>query len=227
MTKRVLMILTNGTTLGDTGRENGAYLPEVAHPLAVFRARDYAVDFASPLGGAVHLYGGSPEDPDVRALLDDAETLARIQASLAPRQIDDARYDAIFYVGGHATMWDFPDAADIAAIAARVYERGGVVSAVCHGPAGLVNIRLSTGAFLVGGQTVTSFTNEEEDAVGLRGVLPFLLESRLVERGASFSKAADFERHVVVSGRLVTGQNPASATGVAEEVVKLLDAVPA
>ena len=101
-----------------------------------------------------------------------------------------------------------------------VYERGGVVAAVCHGPAALVNVRLSDGASLVAGNEVSSFTDEEEAAVKLEKVVPFALESRLREHGARFVEAPNFERKVAVSGRLVTGQNPASATGVAEAVVR-------
>lgn len=116
----------------------------------------------------------------------------------------------------------FPDNAELARIATAIYEQGGVVGAVCHGPAGLVNIKLSNGQYLVADKTVSSFTNEEEAAVGLTEVVPFLLESKLIERGATVDKAPNFQAKVVVSDRLVTGQNPASAMGVAERMVELL-----
>ena len=105
---------------------------------------------------------------------------------------------------------------------ATIYEQGGVVGAVCHGLAGLVNVKLSNGAYLVANKTVAAFTNEEEEAVGLTKAMPFLLESKLIERGAKHSEARNFQAHVVVSDRLVTGQNPASALGVAEDIVQLL-----
>jgi len=126
---------------------------------------------------------------------------------MRPDQVDPGQYLAIHYAGGHGTMWDFPDNEALAKIAATIYEKGGVVGAVCHGPAGLVNIMLSNGKPLVDGQQVTSFTNEEEEAVEMTNVVPFLLESRLKSRGALFSKADLFSRYVVVSDRLVTGQN--------------------
>jgi putative intracellular protease/amidase len=129
---------------------------------------------------------------------------------------------AIFYAGGHGTMWDFPDNAQLASIAASIYERGGVVAAVCHGPSGLVNIRLSDGKYLVDGKEVSGFTNEEEKAMGLTDIVPFLLEDKLKSRGAKYSKAAAFQKHVVVSDRLVTGQNPQSASGVGDGIAKLL-----
>jgi putative intracellular protease/amidase len=119
-------------------------------------------------------------------------------------------------------MWDFPENLDLARIAANLYEQGGVVGAVCHGPAGLVNIQLSNNDYLVTGKAVSTFTNEEEAAVGLAETVPFLLESKLAERGAIVEKAPNFQAKVIVSDRLVTGQNPASAAGVAEAIVALL-----
>ena len=119
-------------------------------------------------------------------------------------------------------MWDFADNERLAKVAADIYEAGGVIGAVCHGPSALVNIKLSNGSYLVDGKTVASFTNEEEKAVGLADVVPFLLASKLTERGAKHSKAPNFEAHVQVSERLVTGQNPASAEGVGRALAVLL-----
>ena len=133
-------------------------------------------------------------------------------------------YDAVFFAGGHGTMWDFPDDATLSRVAAEIYEAGGVVGAVCHGPAGLVNLRRSNGEYLVDGKTVSAFTNAEEVAVGLTDVVPFLLETRLAERGATVITAPNFAAHHEVSERLVTGQNPASAAGVAERMVTLIRA---
>jgi putative intracellular protease/amidase len=119
-------------------------------------------------------------------------------------------------------MWDFPDDAGLARLAASIYERGGTVAAVCHGPAGLVNVKLSTGRYLVEGKQVSAFTNEEESAVGLTGVVPFLLADKLTERGAHHQGAPAWQPKVVTDGRLITGQNPASAQGVAEALVRAL-----
>jgi putative intracellular protease/amidase len=119
-------------------------------------------------------------------------------------------------------MWDFPDNKDLAGIARTVYERGGVVSAVCHGPAALVGLTLSDGSYIVAGKRVAAFTDEEETAVGLADVVPFFLARRLTEQGALHTAADNFTAHVVTDGRLVTGQNPASARGVAAAVVDVL-----
>lgn len=119
-------------------------------------------------------------------------------------------------------MWDFPDDPDLARIARSVHERGGVVAAVCHGPAALVNLTLTDGSRLVAGKRVAGFTNSEEASVGLTDEVPFLLADKLTEAGAQHVPAPDFTEHAVVDGRLVTGQNPQSARAVADAVVKLL-----
>jgi putative intracellular protease/amidase len=150
--------------------------------------------------------------------------MTRLHQSKAVADVDGEAYQAIFFADGHGTMWDFADDPAIPALTAGIYERGGVVGAVCHGPAALVNVRLSSGAYLVSGRDVSAFTNEEERAAGLAEVVPFLLESKLIERGARMRAAPNWQAMVVTSERLVSGQNPASATGVAEAMVALLAA---
>jgi putative intracellular protease/amidase len=217
---RILLALTSHEKLGDTGRTTGFYVPEAAHPFHIFTSSGYEVDFVSVQGGDPPRDGVKPDDAEVATFL--REQGARLAGTLAPGQLDAAAYSAIFYVGGHGTMWDFPESEDLASLAAAIYDHGGVVGAVCHGPAGLVNLRLGTGAYLVDGKRLTSFTNDEETAVGLIDTVPFALESKLVERGAQFIKAANFAENAVADGRLVTGQNPASAAKTAELVVQVL-----
>ncbi|MEV0601772.1 type 1 glutamine amidotransferase domain-containing protein [Streptomyces sp. NPDC050315] len=215
-TKKVLFALTSHGDLGGTGRSTGFYVPEVAHPAAVFRAAGRDIDFVSVEGGAPPQDGVKPDDKVVTDFLADPANKAALASTRTAAEVNAQDYDIIYYAGGHGTMWDFPEASGLAALAAAIYERGGVVAAVCHGPAGLLNIKLSDGSYLVDGKQVASFTNEEEAAVGLSEVVPFLLESKLVERGAKHTKTADFAEHAVADQRLVTGQNPASAVKVAE-----------
>ena len=222
--KRVLFALTSHDKKGITsGEPTGAYLPEIAHPHAVFVAAGYAVDLASTRGGAVPLDGVDRSDAVSAAFLDNPETAQKLRESAASTSVDPARYAAIFFAGGHGAMWDFPDAQAFSDAARSIYEAGGVVGAVCHGPAGLVNVRLSNGGYLVAGKVVSAFTNDEERAVKLDALVPFLLETRLRERGARFEGAPNWQEKVVVSERLVTGQNPASAAGVAKAMLTVLD----
>lgn len=226
MTQRILIAATSHRTKGSTGEPTGAYLPEIAHPYEVFKKAGFEIEVASVQGGEVPLDGVDRKDPVNAAFLDDTRAMAMIQKSIPSRDVDPSRYAAIFFAGGHGTMWDFPDDPGFQAVAARLYEAGGVVSAVCHGPAALVNVKLRDGSYLVAGKSVSAFTNEEERAVKLAEVVPFLLETRLVERGAKHIPAPMWKKQVVTSERLVTGQNPASAAGVAEAVVSLLKSLP-
>jgi putative intracellular protease/amidase len=217
MKKRILIATTSHNQKGNTGKPTGAYLPEIAHPYEVFAEAGYAVEFASVKGGAIPLDGVEGADAASTDFLRAHEQ--ELNTSLAADHVDAKRYDAIFFAGGHGTMWDFPDSAAFASAAAAIYERGGTVSAVCHGPAALLNIKLSSGQYLVAGKKVSAFTNEEERAAGLDKVVPFLLADKLTERGATHESAPLWQKKVVTSERLVTGQNPASAAGVAEAVV--------
>lgn len=218
----VLLALTSHDRLGDTGEPTGFYVPEAAHPWRLFTDAGFEVDLVSPAGGTAPQDGADDTDPVQRDFLADPRMSAQLAATPRPADLDATRYDAIFYVGGHGVMWDFPGDTALAGIAADVYRRGGVVAAVCHGPAGLLDVVLADGRHLVEGREVASFTNGEEAAAGKTDVVPFLLQTALEERGAKHSCAADFSAHVVVDGRLITGQNPASAVGVAEAVIDAL-----
>jgi putative intracellular protease/amidase len=221
-TKRALIVLTSHDQLGATGKKTGAYLSEISHVYWTLADAGIAVDFVSPAGGQVPLDGVDREDGDNARFLDSADVMVRVAKSLKPSEVEPARYAAIYYAGGHGTMWDLPDDAGLQKIAAAIYEAGGIVAAVCHGPAGLVNIQLSDGAYLVANKQVAAFTNDEERAVGLTEVVPFLLAEKLVERGATHVPAPNFAANVVTSERLITGQNPASARGVGQAIVASL-----
>lgn len=220
--RRALIVLTSHGELGDTGRATGFYLPEAAHPWQVFTGVGMQVDLVSVRGGKPPVDGEDLSDPVQKEFLDDPEMTGKLEHTLKPGQIDPADYDVVLYAGGHGVMWDFPGNSELAALARQVYEAGGIVAAVCHGPAGLVDLTLSDGSYLVAGKRVAAFTDAEEAAVGLTEVVPFLLASTLVERGAEHVPAPNFQVQVVTDGRLVTGQNPASATGTAEAVVAVL-----
>jgi putative intracellular protease/amidase len=218
----ILLALTSHDDLGGV-RPTGFYVPEAAHSWRIFRSAGFDVDLVSVAGGRPPVDGlDDGDDTQVQFL----EAMAG-QLAATPRStdVDAVGYDAILYVGGHGTMWDFPDDAGLARLGRDIYEAGGVVAAVCHGPAALVNLTLSDGSHLVDDREVSAFTNAEEEAVGLTDAMPFLLQTALEERGAKHLGAENFTSQVSSAQRLVTGQNPASAVGVAEEVVRLLSTV--
>ncbi|MEM8850410.1 MAG: type 1 glutamine amidotransferase domain-containing protein [Pseudomonadota bacterium] len=225
---RVLITLTSHDRLGDTGRQTGYYFDELAAPYWALRDAGHVVGLASITGGKPPLDPTSlADDPAERPaavtrFLDDADAMADLSNTTAIADITAADWDAIFVPGGHGTMWDLPDSDALAKTISAIYAKGGVVGAVCHGPAGLVGATTEDGRPLVEGKTIATFTDAEEDAVDLAGVVPFALESRLRTLGAKIQGAPNFQANAVRDGRLVTGQNPASAEPIGKLLVEAL-----
>lgn len=220
--KPVLVVLTSHGSKGSTGKPTGFYLSELTHPLAVFDAAGIAVELASIKGGEPPVDGVDLDDATNAKYWKDEQFRQRIRTTLPLADARPERYSAVFFAGGHGAMWDFPDSPAVQLVTRKIFEQGGVVAAVCHGPAALVNVTLSNGDHLVKGRQVSAFTDEEEQAVGLTDVVPFLLASTLARHGAQHQAAPNWTAKVVADGRLVTGQNPQSATGVGEKVRDLL-----
>lgn len=220
--KKILFVVTSHSEKGNTGAKTGYYLSEVAHPWKVLTMAGYEIDFVSPLGGNPPVDGFDLKDPINKEFWENTIYQKKIAHSMKPTEVKAAAYDAIYYAGGHGAMWDLADDASIAELATKIYEQNGVVAAVCHGPAGLVNIKLSNGVFLIAGKKISGFTNEEEEAVKLTSVVPFSLEDKLKERGAIYEKSGLWEVHVVSDRRLITGQNPQSATAVGHAILTAL-----
>ncbi len=188
-----------------------------------------SITLSSPKGGHPPLDPKSdlPENQTEKTNRFRTDTAAQAELAntkkLADVSADD--FDAVFYPGGHGPMWDMPDNATSIALIEAFVKADKPVGAVCHAPVALINVRGKDDEYLIKGKRVTGFTNEEEEAVGLSAVVPFLLEDRLKERGGIYSKAANWVPYIQVDGRLVTGQNPASSEPAAEELLKLLRSV--
>jgi len=223
---KILMILTSHDTLGATGKPTGFWLEEFAAPYYAFLDSGADITLASPLGGQPPLDPKSDEpdaqteatqrfksDPQAQAALASTQRLADVKAG---------SFDAVFFPGGHGPLWDLAENGYVMALIKDFYANGKIVSAVCHAPAVFRHVKTSEGQFLVNDRNVTGFSNAEEEAVGLTDVVPFLVEDMLKDHGARYTSADDWQPHIVVDGRLITGQNPASSVGVADAVIKQL-----
>jgi len=219
MTARVLVIMSHHAELG--GKPNGTYLPELTHALHVLEGAGLHYDIASPRGGDVPGYGHDA-DALTRTMLANPDFAAKLQGTLRLADIDPASYDAVFFPGGYGLLFDLVADADSQRITAALFERGAPVAAVCHGPAALSQVRGSDGRAIVADRGVTGFTREEEVAMQTLDVIPFVLEERMLEAGAIYRKKARWQVHIVEDGNLITGQNPASAAGVGEALVRAL-----
>ncbi|KAI8469572.1 MAG: class I glutamine amidotransferase-like protein [Monoraphidium minutum] len=230
--KKVLIIATSHDKLGDTGESTGLWMEELAHPYYTFKDHGLEVTVASISGGEVPVDEASLAapflTPQVEKFLLDDPAMAQVLESVALADVTDwASYDAVFLPGGHGTCWDFPGNELLIKVIAGFARAGKVVSAVCHGPMGLVDVKDAEGAPIVKGREVTAFSDDEEYAVVKEKVVPFLLEARLKELGASYSKSKEkWGVHAMLDARapfpLVTGQNPASSGLTAELVVEAL-----
>ena len=225
--KRALVILTSHGVKGETGEPTGFYWEELATPYWALRDAGYTVDIASVKGGKPPADPGSAaaegRPAAVQRFLDDAAAMAALEHSHPVADVDPGAYAAVFLPGGHGVMWDTGQSPAVGTAVARAYENGAVVGAVCHGPAGLIGATLSDGTPLVSGKRVNSFTDAEEDAVGLTEVVPYLLETKLRALGARFEgNPENFQSYALRDGRLVTGQNPRSSERVAALLIEAL-----
>ncbi len=227
MNKSILILTTSHDTKGSTGEPTGFYWEEMATPYWRLRDAGYIVTFASVMGGLPPADPSSAKEENmpatVRRFLDDADAMTALRDSAAASDINPSAYAAVFLPGGHGTMWDLAQTPAVGEIVAGVYENGGVVGAVCHGPAGLVGATLSDGSPLVKGKMLNSFTDAEEAAVGLTEVVPYLLETKLRDLGGVFeANPENFGPYAVRDDRLVTGQNPRSSERVADLMLDAL-----
>lgn len=220
--KKILFVVTSHDKKGSTNEPTGYYLGEVSHPWEVLHDAGYEIDFVSPQGGKAPVDGFNLDDATNNKFWNDEKYRYKVEHTMKPSEVNPNDYGVIYYAGGHGAMWDFADNTELATIAQTIYENNGIVGAVCHGPAGLVNIKLNNGKYLVDGTKINAFTNEEEIAVKLEKVVPFSLETKLMERGAKFEKSGLWQEHVVTDKRVVTGQNPQSAKAVGQAILALL-----
>ncbi|WP_039954852.1 type 1 glutamine amidotransferase domain-containing protein [Vibrio caribbeanicus] len=221
--KKVLIPLTNHETLGDTEQANGTYAPELTHVLNELKNAGIDYDIASIKGGKAPLYGTDIEGDDVNnAILADESFQNRINNTLPVGEVNIDNYDAVFYPGGFGLLSDLAENVEFAQLSAKHYENGGIIAAVCHGPAALLPITLSNDEPLLAKVSITGFTREEEIDFGTLEHIPFLLEEALARKAGRYSKVQPWGSLVIEDKNVITGQNPASAHGVGEALVKKL-----
>lgn len=226
-TKRVLMVVSGyGEQKGEV--KPGFEFDEFAKAYLVFSENNLHIDVASPKGGPVEADNYDPAKPYNANILADNVAMAKINNTLAIDSLTAQDYDAVFVVGGKGAMFDLPKDAALQKMIASIYEQRGIVAAVCHGPAALVDVKLGNGEYLIAGKAVNGFTNKEEKLFGKKWVktFDFLLEDKLIERGGHFQSSDIMLNHVAQDGRLITGQNPSSTIAVATQLVESLGLAP-
>ena len=222
--KKVLMVLTSHSELGNTGRKTGFWLEELAAPYYTFKDAGVEVVLASPLGGQPPLDPKSNEPANqtdmTRRFELDPEATAQLAATVRLDQVTQADFDTVFYPGGHGPLWDLAEDKNSIALIESFIAAGKPAALVCHAPGVLRHVKAADGKPLVEGKKVTGFTNSEEAAVGLTDIVPFLVEDELKAKGGVYSKGEDWAPYVVTDGLLITGQNPASSSSAAAILIK-------
>jgi len=223
---KILMVLTSHDQLGNTGKKTGFWLEEFAAPYYAFKDAGADVTLVSPLGGQPPLDPKSDEPGSqtdaTRRFKADAATQAALASTGKLSDVSGDGFDALFYPGGHGPLWDLAEDPVSIKLIETMAAAGKIVSAVCHAPGALRHVKAADGSPLVKGKKVTGFTNTEEDAAQLTDIVPFLVEDMLVNNGGQYSKGADWAPYVVVDGKLITGQNPASSELAAQAVLRQL-----
>ncbi|MDO9237255.1 MAG: type 1 glutamine amidotransferase domain-containing protein [Aquabacterium sp.] len=225
MSKKILVVMTTTEKYPTIDRATGVWLGEVVHFVDRVQKAGFEVDYVTPDGGY------TPIDPHSLAMAEPIDWtwyhnrnfMNRLGATLKCSDVNPGNYVAIYYVGGHGVMWDFPDNKDFQEFSRKIYEAGGYVSSVCHGVVGLLNIALSDGTLLIKDKKITGFSNEEERQAQLDQYVPFMTEDEVVQRGANYVKAdAPWAAFAVEDRRVITGQNPASGGAVADLLIQAI-----
>lgn len=224
--KKILMVLTSHSALGDTGKKTGFWLEEFAAPYYVFLDAGVRITLASPQGGQPPLDPKS-DAPDAqtdatRRFKQDGAAQKALAHTHKLAEVSGGDFDAVFYPGGHGPLWDLAEDKSSIALIEQLLAAGKPVATVCHAPGVLRHPKTADGESVVRGKQVTGFTNTEEEASGLTDVVPFLVEDMLKKNGGQYSKAGDWQPHVLTDGLLITGQNPASSAPAAQALLKKL-----
>lgn len=227
MVKRILHVVTNTAYYNDPSHLTGLWLSELTHAWHVFEEHGYEQTIVSPAGGLSPIEPKSLKFPNydktAKAWRAEPSRMSLLKNTARPNQINSNDFDAIYFTGGHGVMFDFPDDEGLLRITREIFERGGVVSSVCHGYCGLLNTKLSDGSYLIAGRNMTGFAWREEVLARVNKLVPYNTEEEVKKRGAHYKKAKlPFVSYTVVDANLVTGQNPGSAKETTRKVVAAL-----
>ena len=219
---KILFVTTSHDKIGDTGKATGVWLEEIAAPYYVFKDAGAELSIASPNGGPVPLDPKSQSiivaTRSVKRFLNDEQAKNFLLDSALLDEMNATDFDVVFLPGGHGPLWDLAENKSLKKLLESFNRDNKIIGAVCHGVVGLLSLQNESGEPLIKGKQLTCFSNSEEESAGLSKIVPFLLETELVARGALFSKVANYVSHVVADGNIITGQNPASSEDTANKM---------
>lgn len=224
----------------------GIDIVEVAHCwVALSHRYGLEVDIATPKGGPTAADPRSLEHLDREeshlrhALRQDRELTNLLGHTYPIEWVDPECYCCVIVPGAHGALLDLPQCRKVSQVIRQVYEQGGIVAAIGHGTAALINVKITPQPhphqphqqrgqeqaqhYLVKGKRVVCFSDPEEHAVKFADTVPYSLEQKLRERGAHLeNEQQPFASKVVQDERVITGQNAQSSRQFAEQIVHAL-----
>lgn len=223
---RILFVVSNQHTYGDTDINASNHFAEIVLAYDVLKHKGYLIDFVSPKGGAIPIGYISTSDSIQKNYLYDFEFMELLKHTKKPKAIVSSNYVAVYFGGGGAAMFGVPENEAIQKIAMDIYEKNdGIVSAICHGTAGLVNLKTMDGKFLYEGKKVNGFPDlfENMEAEYYKQ-FPFSIEQEIKARGGDFTYSKEgWDNYSIADGRLITGQDPTAAVSVAKKIIEALE----
>ena len=222
---KVVFFVSNQHYYGNTDLATGNSYSEIVNAYDEFIKAGYIVDFVSPQGGSISLAYINTSDALSKKYLYDDAFMYLLKHTKKPNEVKAIDYKAVYYVGGGSAMFDVPINPEIQNITMEIYEKHkGIISAVCHGTAGIVNLKTAAGDYLVKGKRVNGYPEDYENKNGPHfKTFPFLIKKTIEERGGKFVFSKRNAEHVEVDGRLVTGQNYISSKAVALKIIELIE----
>ncbi|MDV3752070.1 type 1 glutamine amidotransferase domain-containing protein [Elizabethkingia anophelis] len=225
--KKLLLVVTNIGMYESDKLKTGLWLSEITHIYHSAKEQNWNITIASPKGGLTPINPESLKplvlDKISKQYYESEIFMTALEHTKSLSEISEETFDCIYLAGGHATMYDFPDNITLQQLIRDQYEQNKIVAAICHGVGGLLNVKLSNGEYLIKGKSLTGFDWFEETLARRKREVPFNLEAALKERGADLKKACiPMTSNVVVTGNLITGQNPFSSKEMAKVVIEQL-----
>lgn len=219
--QRILIVTSNQHTYGNTTQNTSNHFAEIVHAYDVFIKNGFLVDFISPQGGAIPLGYISTSDTIQKHYLYNTVLMNKLKTTKKPSEIDPERYKAIYYSGGGAAMFGVPENETIQDIAKDIYNKRGIISAVCHGTAGIVNLKDKTGMPLYRGKKINGYPDVfERKTADYYKTFPFSIEGKITENQGNFQYTNKRNSgFYIIDGQFITGQDPSSTTNVAKAVV--------
>jgi putative intracellular protease/amidase len=221
---KILFVTSNQKTYGTTEKKTANHFGEIVYAYEEFIKAGYTVDFVSPKGGEIPIGYIKKSDSLQQQYLNDKEFMKLLKNTFKPSQIAASNYKAVYYSGGGAAMFGVPENVSIQEISRKIYQSKGVVSAVCHGTAGIANLKTSDGKYIYHQKKISGFPDKfENKKANYFKTFPFSIQEKITENGGNFQYSEKgWDNFVAVDGRLITGQDPTASATVAKKVIEFL-----